>query len=170
MRIRLEEINDRPAIFQFVEEAFKTAKVKDGDEQNFVDRVRASEGYLPELAFVAEEGTEIIGFVMLFKTMIHSDNQSKELLILAPLAVAINYRKKGIGGQLIERAVEEAKQLGYAAILLVGEPNYYQRYGFVEAASFGISSEPAIPSEYVLIRSLKVEETQDLAGIVTIPL
>jgi putative acetyltransferase len=65
MKIRPETPQDFPFLYNFVKDAFKTAKISNGDEQNFVDKLRTIEGYIPELALVAEENSKIIGHIML---------------------------------------------------------------------------------------------------------
>ncbi len=132
MIIRPEAAKDYQAIYDLVQTAFKTAKVSSGDEQNFVNRLRASGNYVPELALVAEEEGKMIGHVMLTHTTVETDEGTTcDLLLLAPLAVVLDQRGKGVGGGLLETVCARAKQLGYRAITLVGNPAYYQRFGFI---------------------------------------
>lgn len=77
-----------------------------GDEQNLVGRLRKSAGYVPELELVAELDGQIAGHVMLTEIPVKNTKQ----LILAPLAVAPDKQKQGIGGALIKRAHEIAKR------------------------------------------------------------
>lgn len=170
MIIRLEEEKDFPEIYEFTKEAFKTAEVKDGDEQNFVERLRKSGNYLPQLAFVAEKDGEIIGHIMLTKTTIENEDQNKEILILAPLTIRFDQRKKGLGKEMIAVAEKKATELGYQAILLIGDPNYYQRFGYRQASELGIVPDQEIPSEYILAKIITEEKSVDLAGTVLIPL
>src|SRR5690606_27208548 len=51
-------------------------------------------------------------------------------LLLGPLAVEPGIKKSGIGSALMRDAVERAARLNHAAILLVGDPDYYARFGF----------------------------------------
>ena len=51
-------------------------------------------------------------------------------LLLGPMAVACDCRNRGIGGALVRRAIEAARKLGHAAIVLVGDAPYYGRFGF----------------------------------------
>lgn len=169
MIIGLEKEQNFPEIYTFTKEAFKTAKVKDGDEQNFIDRLRKSDNYLPELAFTAEENSEIIGHIMLTKTTIKGEDKTHEELILAPLTVRLDQRNKGLGGKLIAYAEQEAKNKGYQAIILIGDPEYYTRYGFVQASKFGIVPDQEIPLEYVLVKKINQAELADLAGTAVIP-
>jgi predicted N-acetyltransferase YhbS len=51
-------------------------------------------------------------------------------LLLGPLAVDPSHEGKGIGGALMRAALAEARDRGHGAILLVGDPEYYERFGF----------------------------------------
>lgn len=163
MIIRPENKTDYQAIYALVQTAFKTAKVSSGDEQNFVNRLRESENYIPELALVAEaeaekkEEKKLIGHVMLTRTNIETDNGAFGLLLLAPLAVVLDRRGKGVGGELLENVCMRAKELGHRAVTLVGDPAYYQRFGFKPAITFGIKNTNGIPSQYVMARELVPE-------------
>lgn len=139
MTIRREQPEDYEKIYTFVENAFKTAKVKDGTEQDYVDKLRASEGYLPQLALVAEEDGQIIGHIMLTKQPVVGENgEEHTILLLAPLAVALEHRSKGIGGALIEEAFRIAREMEYPGVVLLGDPAYYSRFGFCSSVDFGI--------------------------------
>jgi len=151
-----------------VQTAFKTAKVSNGDEQNFVNRLRKSGNYIPELALVAEEEEKLVGHVMLTHTTIETDEGTAfDLLLLAPLAVVLDRRGKGVGGGLLESVCAQAKELGYRAVTLVGDPAYYQRFGFKPAITFGIENTNGIPSQYVMVRELVPETLIGMKGSLT---
>lgn len=75
MIIRQENKNDFEKIYQLVKTAFETAEVKDGDEQDFVNELRSSNHYIPELAFVAELDGEIIGYIMMTQTYVEHETE-----------------------------------------------------------------------------------------------
>ena len=151
MNIRPETPADFPALYDFIREAFKTAKVSDGTEQDFVNKLRAGAKYIAELALVAEEAGRIIGHIMLTKTHIASDNGSERTaLILAPLCVALEERGKGYGAKLVEEAFLRARKLGYDSCLLVGDPGYYGRFGFAPMSRFGLTPKQDIAPQYTL--------------------
>ncbi|MFD1899849.1 GNAT family N-acetyltransferase [Enterococcus termitis] len=102
MIIRLEAEKDFENLYTFTKEAFKTAKVKSGDEQDFVNRLRQSKEYLPDLAYVAEINDEIVGHVMSTRLYVESEHNEHELLLLAPLTVRLDQRNKGLGGAINE--------------------------------------------------------------------
>jgi predicted N-acetyltransferase YhbS len=90
---------------------------------------RLREGRVPArgLAFTAVEGKRLIGTVRLWSV---TAGNARGCLLLGPLAVASDVRGLGVGADLIRRALREAKRRGYRAVLLVGDPAYYQRFGF----------------------------------------
>jgi len=167
MIIRPENKKDTQVLYNLVQEAFKTAKVSNGDEQNFVQRLRAGENYIPELALVAEDEGRLIGHIMLTRTTIESDQGTLSVLLLAPLAVVLDRRGKGVGGELLKTACFLAKDSGYRAIFLVGDPAYYQRFGFKSAEVFGIQNTNGIPHPYVMACELVPDALSGKQGCIT---
>src|SRR6516162_7422837 len=88
---------------------------------------RLREGRRPELALVAAEGRRIVGTVQLWQV---SAGPDRPALLLGPLAVAPDRRKRGIGSTLVDYALREAARRRYGAVLLVGDAPYYSRFGF----------------------------------------
>ncbi len=86
MDIKLVNKEDYDKIYTFVEEAFKTAEVSDGTEQDFVLELRKSSNYVPELEFTAYDKNILIGHIMLTKQNLKSNKPVKAILV-APLSV-----------------------------------------------------------------------------------
>ena len=86
MDIKLVNKEDYDKIYTFVEEAFKTAEVSDGTEQDFVLELRKSSNYIPELEFAAYDKNILIGHIMLTKQNLKSNKPVKAVLV-APLSV-----------------------------------------------------------------------------------
>lgn len=149
MEIRLETPVDYAAIYDFVKTAFATAKVTNGAEQDFVNDLRDGHDYIPELAFVLEDRGKIAGHIMLSRVYLINGDLRHEALLLAPVAVALEHRDHGLGAQLINHAMDTARAMGHKAVLLVGDRNYYQRFGFVPASRFGIKFNLELPADLV---------------------
>jgi len=162
MLIRRETSKDFDAIYNMVRVAFRTAQVSDGKEQDFVLKLRAGGNYIPELALVAEVDGVLAGHIMLTKIDIVNMERKTGVLLLAPVAVALEYRGKGIGSRLIEEGCRLAEGMGFPAVVLVGNPAYYHRFGFKTSADFGISYAHSIPAQYVMAKELK---SGALAGV-----
>lgn len=165
IQIRPETENDYDTIYKLIQTAFQTAAVKDGDEQDFAVNLRKSEGYIPELALVAELDNKLIGHIMMTKTYVHQpDGNTFEALLVAPLSVLLEYRGKGVGSALMNEAIRIACSLGYKAAFLVGDPNYYHRFGYKQASNYGIKSKENIPDQYVQALELVLNGLQRIKG------
>lgn len=127
-------------------------------------------GRLPAegLAFVAEDNEgNLIGTVRLWNVLAGVDAQGKpiEALLLGPLAVEPGIKSKGIGSTLMQVAVAEAGRLGHGAVLLVGDPEYYQRFGFTSAKTDALSMPGPYEKRRFLAVELKVNHLDGAKGI-----
>jgi len=89
-------------------------------------RIREGGKHQLDLSFVAHIGTLLVGSVRLTPVRIGAT----PALLLGPLTVEPPFRDRGIGLQLIERALAEAKTKGHKLVVLVGDEPYYGRVGF----------------------------------------
>jgi len=97
--------------------------------------------FIPELTFVAIAQEKITGHIMFTKACVQNDKGDKEkLLCLGPVSVLPSFQKQNIGARLIRHSLKEARSLGYRGVLLFGDPAYYSRFGFVNAACYGITT------------------------------
>jgi putative acetyltransferase len=147
--IRKETPEDFATVGQLIDTAFKTAQVSNGKEAEFIARQRNSKGYIPELSFVAEQDGELVGQVIL--TRLYAGEH--ELLHLGPLAVTLECRRQGIGAKLMKCGIDAARQAGFKAIILCGDPQYYNRFGFKTAADFGLHFQ-GVPDQFCLAMEL----------------
>ncbi|MDD4279765.1 MAG: N-acetyltransferase [Candidatus Sumerlaeales bacterium] len=168
MIIRQETPEDYEKIYELVKIAFQTAKVTNGVEQDYVNDLRKTDSYIPELSLVAEVGSELIGHIMLSKFPIHADAKDYPSLTLGPVCVSEKYRGTGIGSKLVLRSLELAKTKGFTSVFLVGDPEYYNRFGFSETAGFGINNTNGIPNKIVLCLELTEGALSQLSGTLTI--
>jgi len=173
MKIRQENEYDFSQIYDFVKKAYQTANNSDGNEQDLVNKLRAGDNYIPKLALVAEDENDagkLIGYIMLTKIAIKGITEMPknrfEILLLAPVAIEAAQRNKGLGSELILDSLKRAKNEGYAAVILVGDPKYYKRFGFVSAAKYGIKNKQNIPDENVLVLEFVSGILDGMAGTV----
>jgi predicted N-acetyltransferase YhbS len=89
-------------------------------------RLREHVDHLPELSFTARIGTLLVGSVRQLPICV-GDTPA---LLLGPLTVEPPFRKRGVGGALLDRALKEAKAKGHRLVFLVGDEAYYGRLGF----------------------------------------
>lgn len=150
MTIRTERPEEFAALYDFIKTAFSTAQVADGDEQEFTDRLRAGGGYIPQLGQVAQIGDRIAGHILFTRFGVKAgDGSTTELLLVAPLSVALEFRSQGVGSALMREGLRRAAELGFKAALLVGDPAYYGRFGFRQSTELGIRNADGIPDRYV---------------------
>ena len=101
--------------------------------------MRDSPAFVPELDLVAERDGRIVGNVVSLRAVLHGDDGTDcEVLSLGPISVLPECQRQGIGGRLISRTRELARELGFRALLLCGDPDYYLYQGFVPAEMLGI--------------------------------
>jgi predicted N-acetyltransferase YhbS len=79
------------------------------------------------------------------------------------------FQKQGIGGQLIEYAHNKAKELGYESIVLLGHKDYYPKFGYSQAAEFGIDLPFDVPKENSMVITLTKNGLDGVNGIVQYP-
>ena len=167
MHIRQEHSADYSEISDLVKQAFATAPVKDGDEHEYVKRLRASKKYIPELALVAEDNGRLVGHIMLTALPITVGNSVFTELLLSPLCVALEHRRTGIGSQLVAESFQLARALGYRAVFVVGDTAYYARFGFACIREYSIACTSAIPEQFVQAHELALGALAGKKGVVS---
>lgn len=107
-------------------EALLDVSFGEGRHARTCQRIR--DGRLPAagLAFSATVKGKLVGTVRLW----HVSAGGRAALVLGPLAVDPSCRDLGVGGALMRHAIEAARRLGHAAIILLGDAPYYERFGF----------------------------------------
>jgi predicted N-acetyltransferase YhbS len=93
------------------------------------ERLREGNTAIAGLSFVAREGRRIVGCVRLWPVHVGG----APALFLGPFAVDPNWRSRGLGAMLIERAVAAARAAGHKMIVLVGDGSYFEPLGFRHA-------------------------------------
>ena len=103
-----------------------------------VEEIRSKKYYIPELDLMAvDDNEEIIGYAMFSKFHLEGKYED-ELLILTPVAVRTDLQRQHISKDLIEYGFNKAKELGYKAVLVEGNPKNYNSRGFVTSSDYGI--------------------------------
>ncbi len=87
-------------------------------------------------------------------------------MALAPLAVKKEYQGKGIGRAIIAELENRAKTAGYQGLSILGDPGYYQRFGYFPAKTKQIEAPFEIESNYFLIKELTENSLENCQGIV----
>ncbi len=120
---RPETPSDYDAIREINRRAF------DGeDEARLVDRLRA--GGLVVASLVAVEGTRVVGHILFSDLEIEAGRKTTRAAALAPMAVRPERQRRGIGTALIRAGLKACHTAGIEAVVVLGHPDYYPRFGF----------------------------------------
>ncbi len=127
MTIHPETDPDHAAVFAVHETAFGRS-----DEARIAARLRGdTQAFVPELSLVARQNGIIVGHVIFSVGQVVGERETVPVLALGPIGVLPAHQKQGIGSALIHSGIEKAMNLGYPAIVLLGHPSYYPRFGFL---------------------------------------
>lgn len=139
--IRPEAPCDHAAIHIVTEAAFRDHPHSDGSEPAIIERLR-EDGDLA-LSLVAVDGDQIVGHLA-FSPVSISDGTT-HWYGLGPVAVAPRLQNQGIGFRLVQRGLSEIRELGAHGVVLLGDPQYYTRFGFAHHPRLTC---PGPPAEY----------------------
>ena len=137
-------------------------------EATLVQLIRGSPEFVPGLSLVAEVDERVVGHVLLSHVELRGSETSSPVLQLAPVAVAPERQRRGIGGRLVEEGLARAEALGEPVVLVVGHASYYPRFGFRPASAFGIGLPFPVPDEVFMARPLAAYRPE-LRGHVRFP-
>jgi predicted N-acetyltransferase YhbS len=122
------------------------------------------QGRQPDLSFVATRGRRLVVTVRLWDG---SAGPRRPALLLGPLAVAPDCRKRGIGSTLVQAALREATGLGHGAVLLVGDAPYYGRFGFSNEKTAALWLPGPYEPHRLLARELKPGALDGARGLIS---
>lgn len=139
-------------------------------ESTLVERLRKSPGFEPGLSLTAKMDGELAGHVLFHPVGIRArDGVLHGSLALAPLSVHPGFRRRGIGARLVEVGLELARRQGYRSAIVLGDPLYYQRFGFEAAGKWGIKAPFDAPEEAFMALELVERGLQGVRGVVEYP-
>jgi putative acetyltransferase len=144
MIIRKETAADIDAINEVTIEAFNTLPISQHTEQFIIKALRKA-GVLT-ISLVAEMNGRVVGHIA-FSPIIISDGTAG-WFGLGPISVLPKYHRQGIGTAMMNEGLAELKKLGAKGCALVGDPNYYHRFGFKNVPQL---IHEGIPQEVFLI-------------------
>lgn len=148
-----------------VREAFWNVYSPGCSEHYLVHQLRKCPAFVPQLNLVALENGTIIGHVINLKSYIAGDDgKHYEVLSLGPISVLPQDQRAGIGTKLLEEVQKIAGNLGYRAILLCGNPEYYTKQGFEAAETYGIRNSENMFADALHVCGLYDGALKNLAG------
>ena len=162
--IRNERKNDYDQIRKINDLAFGQE-----NEGKMIDALRKTSDFNYLLSLVAEIKGEIVGHILFYPIKIKNKIEEFIVLSLAPMAVHPDYQKNGIGTKLVKSGLEVAKELGFGAVIVVGHPKYYPRFGFTPAKNWNIKLPFDVPDDVFLALELKENALKYCNGTVEFP-
>ena len=151
--IRLEEKKDHLKVENLVRDAFWNIYRPGAYEHYIVHNLRDDSSFIKDLAYVIEEDKDIIGHINYSKGHINLYKRNRygveiklrdikgEAIILGPIAIDPKCQNQGKGSELIRHTLSLAQEMGFPFVFVVGDENYYSRFGFESASKYNIYLE-----------------------------
>jgi predicted N-acetyltransferase YhbS len=163
--IRLETPSDFRETEALTREAFWDLYKPGCDEHLILHKMRQVPAVLKELDFVAIYENKLVGHIIYSKAKVVKENNLEfEVLCLGPVSVLPEYQKKGIGSKLIKHSIAWAKKLGFKAIFLFGNPEYYHRFSFENAEKYKVKTSEGDNFDEFMASELYENSLQGIEG------
>lgn len=173
MNIRLEKENDYFEVENLTREAFWNIYRPGCIEHLVIHNLRKDSCFVKELDYVIELDNKIIANIVYAKGKLKLENGTiKDILLFGPVSVLPEYQKMGYGEKLINYTMEKAKKLGYEAIVITGNPDYYKKYGFESCSKYNIYYEGMNKTDeapFFMIKVLDDKKINELKGVYSDP-
>ena len=134
--IRSAELSDREAILALVAEAFADHDGGREEVQIVIDTWRLGAA-LPDLELVAVDAATVVGHVLGARGRVGSP----DVVAVAPVCVSPSRQARGVGSALMTELLIRADSQNWPAVVLLGDPRYYGRFGFEPAGALGVVYE-----------------------------
>jgi len=117
-------------------------------EAELVRELLCDPGAKPIVSLLAFKDNRAVGHILFTTAHLTKTRKMTPISILAPLAIVPDAQKQGIGGKLIERGLQLLSKSGAVLVFVLGDPEYYSRYGFKPAGHLGFEAPYPIPDEH----------------------
>lgn len=162
--VRAERPEDHAAVSEVLRLAFK------GDaEANLVEALRKTKEFMPSLSLVALKEGAVVGHILFHPIKINAEGRTVPALALAPLSVRPELQDAGIGSVLMRQGLARCRELGHRIIIVVGHPDYYVKFGFVQAMPKGLDAPFKVPSEAFMVLEIVPGALDGVHGMVEYP-
>lgn len=140
INIRNEKESDSTRIREIITLAFENDPHTDEREAEIVELMRDDSALT--ISLVAETGDDIVGHVAFSKVTVN--DEFIDWYGLAPVSIEPKYQNKGIGSKLIQEGLKLLQDINAKGCVLLGEPSYYQRFGFEAYQQLVLPGVPAM--------------------------
>jgi putative acetyltransferase len=135
MEIRPFTTTDADAVFEVHRRAFGGRT----EESRIVERLHDADAAVVSLVAVVDD--HIVGHVLFSPVTVDDHGTGAELVGLAPVGVLPDSQNEGVGSSLIQRGIGACRAAGVDAVVVLGDPAYYSRFGFERASDYGLDNE-----------------------------
>ena len=164
--IRKIEENDYKDVEILTREAFWNVYRPGCVEHLVVNNIHKGKKSIEELELVAVHNKKIIGHIVYTKGFVKGSN-NKTFITFGPVSIMPEFQGKGIGSKLISLSLNKANKLGYSAVFITGDHNYYSKFGFEPASKYDIHME-GVPVEdeapFFMVKVLEKGDLHDVNG------
>lgn len=157
-QIRREEETDQAAVRVVHEQAFGRSA-----EADAIDALRQRQQ--TTISLVAIEKEQVVGHVLFSPVTIEANGEQFPALGLAPLGVLPAYQKQGVGSALVEAGLEACRHLPIDCVVVLGDPRYYGRFGFVPASRYQLRCPWNIPPDAFMVIAWQEGVLENRAGL-----
>ncbi|WP_413283837.1 GNAT family N-acetyltransferase [Vibrio sp. MA40-2] len=157
MLIRTEAPADILPIDALLKSAFETEA-----EASLVMSLRENSRFTLSLVACTDEG-KLIGYALFTPVSLNGEHFGWQGL--APIAVKQEFRRQGIAGKMIKQGLDSLYEFGYLGCAVLGDPEFYSRFGFIDATEFGMHSSWDVPQGVFRVRELTENEFAGKQGL-----
>lgn len=154
LKIEAIKPKDYQTVHDLVVEAFSNSEHGYHDEAKLVEKIREEATYNKELELIATLNNQIVGHGLLSEVLVKDDKKEHIGLVLAPLSVLTNQQRTGVGSQLMIELEKRAASHNYPFISILGDPEYYAKFGYYPAADHGINCPFEVPEANFMIKEM----------------
>jgi len=163
--LRQETESDYRTVEELTREAFWNVYTPGTDCHLLIHNLRKTKEFVKALDIVAVFENKIVGNIVYCEAAVIDDTQKYTVLTFGPISVLPEYQNKGIGGKLIEYTKQLAQKIGYNAILIYGDPDYYKRFGFKASKEFNITDKEGRFPAALLVFELYPNALKNIKGV-----
>ena len=159
LQVRPEQSADAQAIRHVNIQAFESDA-----EANLVEVLRAAGIKIISLVAVSED--KIVGHILFSPVSLIENEAVHSIIALAPMAVLPEWQNKGVGSQLVEAGLRYCEEAGYTAVVVLGHPHYYPRFGFEAAVRYNLRCEYPVADDVFMVKELQPGALDGVAGTI----
>ncbi|MBQ7928707.1 MAG: N-acetyltransferase [Methanobrevibacter sp.] len=168
MEIRLEEEKDYLEVEKLNRNSFWNIYRPGAYEHFIVHNLRKCDSFIKDLAYIIENDGRIIGNINYSIGRIDYENSSADAVVLGPIAIDSEYQNQELGSKLINYTLKHARKMNIPFVIVIGDENYYSRFGFESASKHNIyldGTETDEENPFFMIRIFDESKVHDEIGI-----